>query len=347
MRRSTLMATLLLMGLSAVPVAGQDYTWRPNKPEYQWDVERPDSRAPAGVSMDKIYQKGELSLAYRFNHLNEEDTHLGTDLVPVDALLREFPTVALNTNRWRHDLEFALGLSETFTLGATLPIIFSRTDNLTSDFTFYQTESEGLGDFQAFANLALYNEGAYRFHLTGAVSVPTGSIDQTSVTPFSTPSEEQLPYTMQNGSGTFDVTPGATLQAQNELGTVGFQALATIRLGTNDRDYKYGNRFVGNIWGAIKATDGLSASFRVQYAHNADLKGMDIALDPFSEPAANPLFQSGTRVVMPLGLNVFFKDGALDGHRMTGEYVIPIHHDLNGLQLGANWGLQFRWEAVF
>jgi hypothetical protein len=32
---------------------------------------------------------------------------------------------------------------------------------------------------------------------------------------------------------------------------------------------------------------------------------------------------------------------------MTGEYVIPIHHDLNGLQLGANWGLQFRWEAVF
>lgn len=347
MRRTTLVAALLLAAVSALPVAAQDYAWRPNKPEHQWQADRPDSRAPAGVTMDKVYGKGELSIAYRFNHLSEEDYHLGTTSVGLDQLLREFETVALTTNRWRHELELALGLSESFTLAAVVPFMFTRTDNLTDELTFYQTESEGIGDLGARALLALHNSGAIRFHLSGEVTFPTGSIDQASVTPFSSPSEASLPYTMQNGSGTLDLTPGATVLAQNELGTAGFQGLVTIRTGTNDRGYKYGNRFVGNIWGAIKTTNAIGVSFRLHYQHTADLKGQDLSLDPFSEPATNPLFQSGTRVDLPLGLNVFFREGALAGHRLTGEYVIPVHHDVNGLQIGAKWGLQFRWEAVF
>jgi hypothetical protein len=346
MRRSILVAALLLMASSGVPAAAQETAWRPNKPEHQWEPDRPDSRAPAGVTMDKVYRQGEVSLAYRFSHLNEEDTYLGSTTISVDELLRDFSTAAVNTNRWRHELELAIGFSDGFTMGASVPFVVSRTDNLTDDLIFYQTEAEGLGDVEAFMNLALHNRGAVRFHLTGAVSFPTGSIEQTGVTPFSTPGEEQLPYTMQNGSGTVDVTPGATFQAQNELGTVGFQGLTTIRLGTNDRGYKLGNRFRGNVWGAIKATDAVSVSLRLQYLHDADLRGQDTALDPFSEPAANPLFQSGTRVDLPLGMNVFFVDGPLAGHRMTGEFVIPVHHDVNGFQMGANWGLQFRWEAI-
>jgi len=345
MRRTTLVAALFLVGLSATPIAGQTAIGVP-EPEHQWVTDRPDSRAPAGVQFDKVYNSGEVSLAYRFNHLNEEDTYLGSSTVPVDELLRDFSTVALNTNRWRHEVELAIGLSDAFTIGGVVPFNTSRSDNLTDDFIFYQTESVGLGDVLAFANLALHNRGNTRFHLTGAVSFPTGSIDQTGETPFSTPSEEQLPYTMQNGSGTLDVTPGATFQVQNGKATVGFQGLATIRVGTNDRDYKRGNRFLGNIWGAFKATDAMSVSFRLQYSHEADLRGQDTALDPFSEPAANPLFQSGTRVDLPLGLNLRFTDGPLAGHRLTGEYVIPVHHDVTGFQLGANWGIQFRWEAI-
>jgi len=347
MRRSTLVAALLMMGFSALPTAAQEYAWSPNKPEHQWQADRPDSRAPAGVELDKLYAAGDVSLAYRFNHLSEEDTHFGSTVVRVDELLREFPTAALTTNRWRHDLELSLGLSDNFTLAATVPFVFTRTDNLTDDLIFYQTEAEGLGDINASALLGVHNTGAVRFHLSGTVSFPTGSIEHTGTTPFSVPGEEQLPYTMQVGSGTLDVTPGATVQVQNELGTVGFQGLATIRLGTNDRDYKLGNRFKGNIWGAIQVAESMSASFRLQYVHDADLKGQDTALDPFSEPAANPLFQRGTRVDLPLGMNVFFSEGALAGHRLTGEFVIPLHHDVTGLQLGAKWGLQFRWEAVF
>ena len=128
---------------------------------------------------------------------------------------------------------------------------------------------------------------------------------------------------------------------------MGFQGLFTIRLGTNDRDYKYGNRFQGNIWGAIKATDAVSVSMRFHYSHTAHLKGLDPELNPLSEPSAHPLFQSGTRIDLPFGMNVSFSDGPLAGHRLTAEYVIPVHHDLTGLQIGADWGLQFRWEAVF
>ncbi len=347
MRRTTLVAALFAMGLSALPAAAQDYAWRPNKPEHEWDAARPDSRGPAGVVMDKLYQKGDFSVAYRFNHLNEEDYYLGTSQVGVVELLREFPTVALNTNRWRHELEFSLGMSDNVSLLATVPFMFSRSDNLTDDLVFYQTESEGLGDIKAAMLLGLHNERSIRSHLSVGVSFPTGSVDQTSPTPFTGGSEQQLPYTMQNGTGTFDVTPGATVQAQNELGTVGFQALFTVRMGTNDRDYKYGNEFKGNIWGAVKATNAVSVSMRFQYSHVADLKGQDLALDPFFEPGANPLFQSGTRVDLPLGMNVAFPDGPLAGQRLTAEYVIPVHHNLNGIQQGANWGLQFRWEAVF
>lgn len=347
MRRTTLVAALFTMGLTALPTTAQENPLRPATPEHQWDPQRPDSRGPAGVTADKLYQVGELSVAYRFNHLSEEGYYVGTRTVSLDELLRDFPAVAMTTNRWRHDLELGLGLSESFSLLATVPFMFARTDNLTDDLVFYQTEAEGLGDISATALLGLYNQGAVRFHLSGGVSFPTGSIDQTGVTPFSGGGEEQLPYTMQNGSGTVDVTPGATVRVQNETGTVGFQGLFTVRLGTNDRDYKYGNQFRGSIWGAVKATDAISASLRFQYTHTSDLKGQDSALDPFFEPGANPLFQSGTRVDLPLGMNVAFSEGPLAGHRLTAEYVVPVHHDTRGLMIGADWGLQFRWEAVF
>lgn len=347
MRRTSLVAALVAMGLSALPAAAQDYDMQPEEPAYQWNSARPDSRGPAGVTMDKLYQAGDFSMAYRFNQLNEEDYYLGTTQVLVTDLLRDFPTVALTTNRWRHELELGLGLSDGFSLLATVPFVFTRTDNLTDDLTFYQTEAEGLGDISAAMLLGVYNEGAVRFHLSAGASFPTGSLEQTGVTPLSG-GEAQLPYSMQNGSGTVDVTPGATVQVQNEHGTVGFQGHYTVRLGTNDRDYKFGNVFLGNIWAAVKASDVISASVRFQYQHTSDLKGQDMALDPFQEPSANPLFQSGTRVALPLGLNVAFPAGSsLAGHRITGEYVLPIHNDNKGIMIGANWGLQLRWEAVF
>ena len=84
---------------------------------------------------------------------------------------------------------------------------------------------------------SVYRSGFDRHRvLVGAgISFPTGSIDKKDDTPAAP--DQQLPYPMQLGSGTFDLLPGLTYLGQaGKLGW-GAEAMATLRLGENSNDY--------------------------------------------------------------------------------------------------------------
>ena len=62
------------------------------------------------------------------------------------------------------------------------------------------------------AMFRLKNYGIHKFHLNLGVSLLTGSTDERDDTPAL--ANALLPYTMQLGSGTFDVLTGATYNAR-------------------------------------------------------------------------------------------------------------------------------------
>ncbi len=98
---------------------------------------------------------------------------------------------------------------------------------------------------------------------------------------------------------------------------------------------------------AYRFTDWVSGSVRVSYLKQGNLSGFDTSVDAFSTPLAHPDLQGGTRLEIPIGMNVSFPEGRLQGHRLHLELIVPAHQDLDGPQLTPDSGLVIAWGVSF
>jgi hypothetical protein len=206
-------------------------------------------------------------------------------------------------------------------------------DHLTRAGGSFTVESGGFGDIGVAALVGLVREGSSRLHLNLGVTIPTGSIDQTDVTPASDPDEAQLPYPMQIGTGTFGIVPGVTYLGMSERISWGGQATFNFQIGENDRDWGVGDRYMGTGWLAVRAATGLSFSARAKYQMWKDYSGADADLNPMMVPTARTDLRGGKRLDVPLGANYWINSGTLRGMRFLAEYEIPVWQDLSGPQL--------------
>jgi hypothetical protein len=177
--------------------------------------------------------------------------------------------------------------------------------------------------------------------------MPTGATDKTDVTPASAPAAAILSYPMQQGSGTWDIMPGITFLGQADRWSWGVQALATIRLGENDRDYRLGHRGLGTAWAATRINDWVSVSGRVQGTAWGNVHGADPALNPMMVPTANPSLRGGARIDLGVGLNFEVASRTLHGQRLAVEFIKPFWQDLKGPQLEDDWELVIGWQYAF
>jgi len=134
---------------------------------------------------------------------------------------------------------------------------------------------------------------------------------------------------------------------QNEVATVGAQANVTVRVINNWQDYRLGDEFEFTAWGAYNLNDCLSLSARVLYESIGETEGFEPRTDGEMDPSANPFAQGGERVYVPFGVNLFFRDGAIGGHRLAVEWYYPVHQDLKGPQLSADKSFVVSWQTVF
>ncbi len=349
----TLSAALALWG---VPADAQDFVW---------DPERPDARAPASVVGDAVLPAGAVTVAYRLVHLEMAGLRFegerqgfggGFELRPEDVI-DFFSVVPLTRSRQVHELEVAFGVSENVTLVGRLPWIQNDAERLFlldgddgAELRTLASTSDGFGDPSLLALIGLWGAGDIRSHLIAGFSFPVADFDEAD--PLPTPSEAILPFAMQLGSGTWDFLPGVNLTAMNEVGTVGLQALATIRLGQTTGGWNLGNRLEGKLWMAPRVNDYLSASLGVSSSwwENVRVDELDLTdpIDPrLFDISMIPFFQGGMRWDVPVGVNVFFPERSLlHGLRVAAEAIVPVHHDVDGIQLGMDWGaaLTVRWD---
>ena len=208
------------------------------------------------------------------------------------------------------------------------------------------SESSGLGDIKiaGLYDLAQWDSGR-RMHLNLGLSLPTGSIDEKDSM------SRVLGYGMQLGSGTYDFHPAITYLAQTENYSYGAQLGGVLRIGENDQDYTLGNKFEAALWGARKITDSLSASAKLDYSSQNEIDGSDTRLDARNMMMASPGFQTASQgrdiTTFGLGLNYYFQNGGLSGHRLAAEWETPIDQKVNGVQLELDsvWtlGWQYAW----
>ncbi len=148
----------------------------------------------------------------------------GTSERTTASILGQFMVAPLDMSMTMHMGGLMYAPSDAVTLMAMANWIDNVMNHETRMGMGFAAESSGLGDASLGALIGLKSEGSTRLHLNAGLSFPVGSIDRTGVTPMSGGNAVQLPYPMQLGSGTWDVTPGITVLGMSEGWSWGFQA---------------------------------------------------------------------------------------------------------------------------
>lgn len=335
MRRTSLLLAASL-ALVAGPAAAQDEA-------HTWTVDRPDGTAPGGVFADRVLGQGGLELTAVYSKMSHMGLRFGSDFISIDETLGLFDVAPLSLSTELLEVRLGVGLGEGTSLLARTGLVSKRREQVTQD-DFFVLESEALADTEVHLLWEAYSEGEVRAHLQGGVLIPTGSVEETGdVAGIRT---GILPYDMQTGVGTFGILPGFTIQMQNEVGTVGAQVMGRVHFGENDRGWTPGNAVEANGWAAYKLNDYFSASARIRAIGWGAIQNADETLDPFRDPGELASSFGGSRVDLPIGLNVYIPEGRLAGHRLSLEWVSNVHEDLDGPWLAADNGFVIAWQAV-
>jgi hypothetical protein len=309
-------------------------------------TDRPDARAPAGLSDDVILPPRAIEVIYTARVTTHEDILFGTDEIPPILVLQDWDMVPLSMTVTRHEFEVRGGVLSWLGISLLVPLQHTSVEFTTGQITGTPT-SLGLGDLELRALYSLHDTWPYRAHLVGGISLPTGAVSHEDTMPDRPSEDATLPYPMQPSDGTFALMPGAVFVAENAAGTVGIRADARIPIGENGRDWTRGQRFTGNVWMAYRFTDWVSGSVRVTFRRTGNVEGFDPALNAFGSPMAIPQLQGGTRVDVPIGVNFMFPEGPLSGNRLGGELILPVHQDLDGPQIAAGYGVALSWGVAF
>lgn len=308
---------------------------------------RPDSHAPIGVMQDHVHKKGEWMVSYRYMRMEMDGNRDGTSRVSaadvVDPNGFGFMVTPTEMTMEMHMFGAMYAPSGSVTLAAMVPYIDVQMDHITRGGQEFRTSASGVGDISLAALVTVHESEFSHVHLNLGFTAPTGSIDEEDQTPASMGSDVQLPYPMQLGSGTWDLRPGLTWTGTGDTWSFGAQALGTLRLGRNDRDYSLGDRVDMTAWAAYRATQRLSISGRLAFGRLKNIDGADGDLNPTVVPTADPDLRAGTRVDALVGLNAVIGSG----HRLSIEAGYPILQDLSGPQLETDFVGTIGWQFSF
>ena len=310
---------------------------------YTWNADRPDAFASPGIIADRTLSGGEVQLWYRFHDGEVEGVQFGKDRFEALDFLDFYPIVPLRQTSRIHEAGFGFSPVQGVTLTARGSWGQFALEEVTAEGGFFRTESSGIGDVEVEALVDVYDDGPYRAHVGMGVSIPTGSVTERGL---SAGSSFQLPYTLQTGSGSVELLPSGAILAMNEWGSVGLRARGTIRLMENSRDYRLPHGFELAGWGARRLNDYFSISAGVVLEHWGQISGEDPELDFEISFTEDPTATGGTFVDLPVGLNLYVRDGLLAGNRFSVEGRWPVSQNAVGPQLRRDMRLTAQWQRA-
>ncbi|MGA0242693.1 MAG: hypothetical protein ACO3K7_06855, partial [Candidatus Marinamargulisbacteria bacterium] len=142
-----------------------------------------------------------------------------------------------------------------------------------------------------------------------------------------------LPYGMQLGSGTYDITLGSTGKIYTDGGSFGAQLNGTLRLGKNRFNYRWGNALMATAWAQKTWGADWAASIRTTLQHQDTIHGSD---DTLTDMTINmsPTYdsqQGGTQIT--LGIGTTYAPITWRHTRFSAEISAPIYKRTHSIAL--------------
>ncbi|WP_378184944.1 transporter [Aquimarina sp. W85] len=301
-----------------------------------WTSSRPDGHAPISIMGDHTHNKGEFMFSYRFMLMNMEELNRGSQSVPYSNAILPNGNYMVTPTKMPMSMHMVGAMyapSARITLSIMANFIQINMEHLTAMGGTFETEASGLGDTQIGALYKFFNANHQQLHGQIGVSLPTGSIENTDITPASSPNKTLLPYPMQIGSGTWDALVALTYLKQWQTISYGAQAKTVIRTGKNSNDYRLGNSYSIHNWLAFTATSWLSFSVRFELGVLDKIKGINKQLNPMMVITADTQNSGMTYGNLGFGFNLYSFKGSLKNMRLGFETSMPVFQNKNGVQL--------------
>lgn len=312
-----------------------------------------------GLSLEELYRldmvqlnvltahthpQGQVMLGYRFMYMENEGYLDGSrELSGREVFGRGFPTIHTRMQMWEHMFDAMYAFTDRLTVMGMVPYREMSMKHLTSSGMPFTQSASGIGDIELMGSYVLFGPprgGGHRLMLNGGFSIPTGSVEvRDHMNGISTAHRDVLEYPMQLGSGTYDLLPGLTYLGEHGPWSWGVQTMEHLRLGRNERGYRFGNQYMLSGWAAYGVTDWFAPYLRLEGRLWDNLSGRDREIDPLKTPEGGPDRQGGTRADAVFGISFYSPKGKLKGLRLALEGGVPIYQDLDGPQLSQSYRL--------
>jgi len=267
---------------------------------------------------------------------------------------RNFPVVPNKSTQEVHSFDLGYRVNDKLKLSLVVPFVRQDTDHISSVMGFYDfnVASSGIGDISVLSTWYTPINDHSAWQITGGISFPTGSIDEKGDTPRNGAGTlEQLPFTKQLGTGTWDIPLSFSYLRHYGSWDFGTQLTARIHLGKNDRDYHLGNRYGINIWAQYFTSSYFHPGVRLAWQHIDPIDGTDVDLlmtgqFPFSNAISNPAFFGGDNMNLSLLLKVCNAETNCKKYADL-EFTKPVYRNMTGVQpkedyqFSISFGLKF------
>ncbi|MDF3127790.1 transporter [Kiritimatiellaeota bacterium B1221] len=325
---------------------------------HELDSARPDSHAPVGVTGDHLHQKGEWMFDYRFMYMEMDGLKKGSNDISNEAAFHDqgYTMVPENMTMEMNMFMLMYAPSDSVTLmlmthynHSSMSMTMNPHSAMDHDMSHgghshaanHSHGTSGWGDTVITPMVKLWENDHQVLHVNLGVGLPTADVEEKQGALYQ-------PYGMQLGNGIWDFRPALTFVNQAASYSWGAQAKARIALeDENDAGFRYGNEYGATAWLAGLVNTALSVSGRISYEKQESISGHYNGPHAHSAPGDFQPNYGGEISEIGLGVNLRIPEGRLEGHRLAMEVTLPIHEDVNGIQLAQDYsftaGWQFNW----
>ncbi|MFO1489817.1 MAG: transporter [Kiritimatiellia bacterium] len=371
MKNNLILSTLLLPALAFAARAQTETAAGPQSSCCE-DCGCGSTAAPAGILNDHVHPAGGWMAGYRFMYQKLDGNLGGTRGVGIDAILDmdEWTSAPKSMDMKMHMFELMYAPTDRLTLMAMTAYNRMDMDMVMEaaamdahdhaamampmskhmgeehgggemETMTHSHSTEGWGDTSVSALVEVWSADDANLVAGLGVGLPTAKVDVKRDGKFTH-------YGMQLGRGTWDALPSLTLNKAALGGNVGVQAAGVFALeDENDSGFRFGNVVALNLWHSRPLAGPVGVSGRLGYTHQGEVEGHYNGPHNHATPPDLQANYGGEIVEAGLGFTLALPAGKLSAHRFAVEGVVPVHQDLNGIQLERDLTVNLAWQASF
>ena len=312
---------------------------------------------PIGLMGDHFHRKGESMVSIRYMKMFMDQNYIGSNKISDQGIL-QLPNLSgmpKNLSVVPQDMDMdmiMLGGMHAPTDFITLmgmAVLNSKSMDLKTyqpmmgreEIGDFKTKSSGISAISFSALFKIYDLDSSKFHAQLGIEKNMGrnNLQGDVLTPMGSLNSMIMPYGMQGGDKSYSLLSALTYTKTYDKWKIGSQIKSKKNI--KSQEWNFGDSYEMNIW-TQRGINNISAwSFRLKFQ---DIESLDGYSAEIRAPVqtANPLNYGGKTLSIGIGINIMLQKGSIGL-----ESYKPISRDLNGPQMGMNWGIQAGYHLAF